>query len=60
MITLLGKYGGIAAGKAFMRYIGMECGEFRLPVKNPDIKMYEMFVEDVRHLDIDLLLSKMQ
>jgi hypothetical protein len=36
----------------------MDCGEFRLPVKNPDKKMYEKFVEDVRHLDVYELLSK--
>ncbi len=33
MIRLLGKYGGIATGKAFMKYVGMDCGEFRLPIK---------------------------
>jgi len=58
MIALLGKYGGIATGKAFMRYIGMECGEFRLPVKNMDRKEYHSFAEDVRLLGIDDLLSR--
>ena len=58
MIVLLGKYGGIATGKAFMKYIGMDCGEFRLPVKNPDRKMYDLFAEDVRHLGIEEYLSK--
>ena len=58
MIGLLGKYGGIATGKAFMRYIGMECGEFRLPVKNPDMNAYDLFAEDVRRLEIDVFLSK--
>jgi N-acetylneuraminate lyase len=58
MIVLLGKYGGIATGKAFMQYIGMDCGEFRLPVKNPDRKMYDLFAEDVRHLGIEEYLSK--
>jgi N-acetylneuraminate lyase len=58
MISLLGKYGGIATGKSFMRYIGMDCGEFRLPVSNMDNKMFELFSDDVRSLDIDGLLSK--
>ena len=53
-----GKYGGIATGEAFMRYVGMEYGEFRLPVKNIDRKMYDQFAEDVRALGIDELLSK--
>jgi N-acetylneuraminate lyase len=60
MISLLGKYGGIATGKAFMRYIGMDCGEFRLPVGNMDIKMFELFSAEVRELGIDGLLSKVQ
>ncbi|MFM7770044.1 MAG: dihydrodipicolinate synthase family protein, partial [Bacteroidota bacterium] len=34
MIRLLGKYGGIATGKAYMKLIGLDCGDFRLPVKN--------------------------
>jgi len=58
MISLLGKYGGIATGKAFMRYIGMDCGEFRLPVGNIDSKMFELFSDDVRGLGIDRLLSE--
>ena len=53
MIALLGKYGGIATGKAFMRYVGMECGEFRLPVKNMDKNMYDLFAGDVRDLGIE-------
>jgi N-acetylneuraminate lyase len=57
MISLLGKYGGIATGKAFMRYIGMECGEFRLPVKNMEKHIFDQFAGDVRQLGIDELLS---
>ena len=58
MIALLGKYGGIATGKAFMRFIGMECGEFRLPVKNMDREAYDNFAADVRLLGIEDLLAK--
>lgn len=32
MIRLLGKYGGIGVGKAFMKAVGFDCGSFRLPV----------------------------
>lgn len=59
MISLLGKYGGIGTGKAFMRYIGLDCGKFRLPVKNMSEADYENFVADVKKLGIDELLSKM-
>jgi N-acetylneuraminate lyase len=58
MIRLLGKYGGIATGKAYMRYIGFECGQFRLPVKNMGHDKYEKFKEDVRSLNMESLFSK--
>jgi len=58
MIRLLGKYGGIATGKAYMRYIGFECGQFRLPVKNMGHDKYEKFKEDVRNLNMESLFSK--
>jgi len=57
MISLLGKYGGMGTGKAFMKYIGLDCGEFRLPVKNPDAIAYSLFEKDVKALGIDNLLS---
>lgn len=57
MITLLGKYGGIATGKAYMRFIGLECGEFRLPVRNMSLTDYEAFVTDVKSLEMDELFS---
>jgi N-acetylneuraminate lyase len=57
MISLLGKYGGMAVGKAYMRYIGMDCGEFRPPVKRMEKHMYDHFEVDVRQLGIDELFS---
>lgn len=47
MIRLLGKYGGIATGKAYMKLVGMDCGEFRLPVKNMSATEFELFKQDV-------------
>jgi N-acetylneuraminate lyase len=58
MISLLGKYGGMGTGKAFMRYVGIDCGKFRLPVTNMDEVLYEEFVKDIRKLDIEELFSK--
>ncbi|MBE0673826.1 MAG: dihydrodipicolinate synthase family protein [Bacteroidales bacterium] len=58
MITLLGKYGGIATGKAYMKFIGLECGEFRLPVRNMSKADYEAFVKDVKSLEMDELFSR--
>lgn len=57
MITLLGKYGGIGAGKAYMKYIGFDCGKFRLPVKNLSHDDYEKFSADVRSLRMENLFS---
>jgi len=50
MIRLLGKYGGIATGKAYMKLIEMDCGEFRLPVKNMSVTQFEQFKKDVQQL----------
>ncbi|MCO6475330.1 MAG: dihydrodipicolinate synthase family protein [Phaeodactylibacter sp.] len=35
MVALLVKYGGVGAGKAFMKLIGLDCGWFRPPVSSP-------------------------
>jgi len=58
MIRLLGKYGGIATGKAYMRFVGLECGEFRLPVKNMSSEAYKQFVADVDALDMAAYFSR--
>ena len=58
MIRLLGKYGGIATGKAFMRYVGFDCGEFRSPVKNMSREDYRKFSEDVKALAMEEEFSK--
>lgn len=46
MIRLLGKYGGIATGKAYMKLLGLDCGAFRLPVKNMTADAFEAFKKD--------------
>lgn len=58
MIRLLGKYGGIATGKAFMRLVGLDCGGFRLPVKNMSDAQFEHFKKDVSALDFDAFKSR--
>ena len=58
MIMLLGKYGGIPTGKAYMRYIGFDCGPFRLPFKNMNKDEYAKFASDVRHLKMEKYFSK--
>lgn len=58
MITLLGKYGGIAVGKSYMRQIGIDCGAFRLPVKNMSVEQYQSFEHDVAQLNFNTFCSK--
>ena len=58
MIRLLGKYGGIATGKAYMKLAGLDCGAFRLPVKNMSDAQFEQFKKDVSALDFDAFKSK--
>jgi N-acetylneuraminate lyase len=57
MIRLLGKYGGIATGKAYMKLTGLDCGGFRLPVKNMSDAQFEQFKKDVSALDFDVFKS---
>ena len=59
MIRLLGKYGGIATGKAYMRLLGLDCGEFRLPVKNMPSADFASFKQDVGKLGLERLLSRL-
>jgi len=59
MISILSRYGGIATGKAFMKYLGLNCGQFRLPVKNMSDEMYEHFLKDVAELRMEALFSKL-
>lgn len=57
MIRLLGKYGGIATGKAYMKLIGLDCGEFRLPVKNMASEQFEFFKKEVEQLNFSSYCS---
>lgn len=58
MIRLLGKYGGIATGKAFMKAISVDCGEFRLPVKNMSEQDFLAFSEELEGIGFNQYCSK--
>lgn len=51
IVRLLGKYGGIASGKLYMKAIGLDCGNFRLPVQNLGQHQYEAFLADLEDID---------
>lgn len=57
MIRLLGKYGGIGTGKAFMKLINLDCGEFRLPVKNMDASTFAQFKKETEQIDFNSFCS---
>jgi N-acetylneuraminate lyase len=59
IVRLLGKYGGIATGKAYMRAIGLDCGTFRLPVKNMTGEQYQAFQADLEATDFYAYASQM-
>ena len=58
MISLLNKYGGLAVGKAYMRYIGLDLGNFRLPFKNLNDSSFAQFKCDVDSLKINSMFSQ--
>ncbi len=60
MITLLGKYGGIATGKAYMKLVGLDCGAFRLPVNNMADLAFESFQKEVDALGFNSFRSVSQ
>jgi N-acetylneuraminate lyase len=51
MIRLLGKYGGIGTGKAYMKLVGLDCGTFRLPVKNMSAEQFVAFRKDTEQIN---------
>lgn len=51
MIRLLGKYGGIGVGKFYMKQMGLDCGEFRLPIQKLTPSFIEGFKKDVEQLN---------
>lgn len=59
MIRLLGKYGGISTGKAYMKLINLDCGGFRLPVKNMSAELFELFQQDVEQLKFTSFCSRL-
>jgi N-acetylneuraminate lyase len=44
IIRLLGSYGGIPTGKAFMKLLGMDCGNCRLPMIDLSSEQMKSFI----------------
>lgn len=58
MIRLLGKYGGIATGKAYMKLAGMDCGAFRLPVLNMNDAAFGTFKQEAAAIGFEDFRSR--
>lgn len=41
-----------------MKLVGIDCGEFRLPVKNMSAESFESFKEEVKALDFEAFKSR--
>lgn len=59
IVKLLGKYGGISVGKAYMRAVGLDCGKFRLPVANMTDSQYQHFLADLEQINFHTQASQM-
>ena len=59
IVKLLGKYGGISVGKAYMRALGLDCGAFRLPVRNMSEAQYAEFLMDLQKIEFLAYASAM-
>jgi N-acetylneuraminate lyase len=57
MISLLGKYGGMPTGKAFMLEVGINCGPFRLPFMDMPESRKAAFLADLQAIGFDALKS---
>ena len=59
IVKLLGKYGGISVGKAYMKALGLDCGDFRLPVRNMSEVQYGEFLRDLEEIEFFAYASEM-
>jgi N-acetylneuraminate lyase len=50
MVAVLIKYGGISAGKAMMKMIGLDCGPVRLPLRNLTDNQYKACYEELSQI----------
>lgn len=59
MVALLVKYGGVGAGKAFMKLIGLDCGWFRPPVSSPSMEDVSALKEELQEIGFFEFCSKL-
>ncbi|MBA4147484.1 MAG: dihydrodipicolinate synthase family protein [Verrucomicrobia bacterium] len=52
MINALSRYGGLSAGKAVMKMLGMDCGPVRAPLQSISAEAYEKLQHELRVLNL--------
>jgi len=53
MIRLLSTHGGISVGKSFMKAIGFDCGEARLPLGNMNEASFDSFKQNLKSIQFN-------
>jgi N-acetylneuraminate lyase len=53
MIRLLSTHGGISVGKSFMKVIGFDCGEARLPLGNMNEASFDSFKQNLKSIQFN-------
>lgn len=59
MISIGREFGGIATGKAYMKLIGLDCGGFRLPVKNMNSEQFGLFKKASEKINFSSFCSQL-
>ncbi len=59
VVQLLQKYGGIGAGKAFMKIMGVDCGWFRPPIHSPTESMVSALKAELEEIGFFKYFSKL-
>lgn len=58
IIAVMSRHGGLPAGKAMMKMIGVDCGPVRSPLQNLSPEALESLTREVEQLGFPLLTSK--
>lgn len=58
IIAVMARYGGLPAGKAMMKIVGLDCGPVRLPLRNLTPEEFEAFRKDLERVGFPAQIPK--
>lgn len=58
IIAVMIKHGGLAAGKAMMKCVGIDCGPVRTPLKNLTAEETDVFFRELEHAGFPAIASR--